>query len=67
MLHPKGSQHDWKRRTEHAERDERWEGCVSSAFRHEVSSPPIGDSGMLYYDVETTRPIILTHIPLSET
>ena len=28
MLHPKGSQHDWKRRTEHAERDERWEGCV---------------------------------------
>ena len=28
---------------------------------------PIGDSGMLYYDVETTRPIILTHIPLSET
>lgn len=62
MLHPKGSQHDRKRRTEHAERDERWEGCVSSAFR-----PPIGDSGMLYYDVETTRPIILTHIPLSET
>ncbi|EEG70562.1 hypothetical protein BIFPSEUDO_03581 [Bifidobacterium pseudocatenulatum DSM 20438 = JCM 1200 = LMG 10505] len=39
MLHPKGSQHDRKRRTEHAERDERWEGCVSSAFRHEVSSP----------------------------
>lgn len=39
MLHPKGSQHDRKRRTEHAERDECWEGCVSSAFRHEVSSP----------------------------
>ena len=33
-----------------------------------MKSPhPIGDSGMLYYDVETTRPIILTHIPLSET
>lgn len=31
------------------------------------SATPIGDSGMLYYDVETTRPIILTHIPLSET
>lgn len=31
------------------------------------SLTPIGDSGMLYYDVETTRPIILTHIPLSET
>lgn len=29
--------------------------------------PNRGDSGMLCYDVETTRPIILTHIPLSET